>query len=287
MDIRPIVDAAELTALAQLAAPLQSRPESHIAYLGLERDGIADELAASTWRDVSAVAAIDDSIVGWLVGDVDPEMGRVWWFGPFVVGGDFATVATGLLTTCRRRMPAGIREEELAVDARFGPCRTWAVTEGFTEEEGSFVFVLEASLGSSTSAVREIAAADHDAVVQLHDELFPGTHTTGADLVAGHDATHRRLVVERHGEVVGYIAVERQADGSGYIDYVGVASTARRTGLGGELVRAGVAELRSLGSRSISLTVREGNRGARDLYTSLGFDEERVLVPMRRGFSLA
>jgi ribosomal protein S18 acetylase RimI-like enzyme len=34
------------------------------------------------------------------------------------------------------------------------------------------------------------------------------------------------------------------------------------------------------------LTVRSANDAARRLYASLGFTEERVLVPMRRGFTL-
>ncbi len=111
---------------------------------------------------------------------------------------------------------------------------------------------LVGSIEPPTVAIREITTADHDVVIGLHDALFPGTHTTGAALVAGHGETHRRLVVESGGTVVGYIAVERQPDGGGYIDFVGVAPSARRKGLGGELVRAGVAELRRLGATTVA-----------------------------------
>ncbi len=75
--------------------------------------------------------------------------------------------------------------------------------------------------------------------------------------------------------------------GSGYIDDLGVAPAARRRGLGGDLVRAGVAELRQLEATSIGLTVRVGSDGARELCRSLGFEEERVAIPLRCGFSLA
>ena len=175
----------------------------------------------------------------------------------------------------------------MAVDARFERCRDWATTQGFVEEEGSYVLQLESALAPSSTPVREIIDADRDQVARLHDALFPGTHTTGSDLVAGHDEAHRRLVIDVDGEVVGYIAVERQPDGSGYIDYLGVAPSARRRGLGGDLVRAGVAELKRLDVSGIGLTVRVGSEGARELYRSLGFEEERVAIPLRRGFSLA
>jgi ribosomal protein S18 acetylase RimI-like enzyme len=95
-----------------------------------------------------------------------------------------------------------------------------------------------------------------------------------------------RLVVERDGDVAGYVAVERQPDGNGYVDFLGVAPGHRRRGLGAELVRAGVAALAELGCRRFHLTVREADTGARALYAGLGFTEERVIRPFRRGFSL-
>jgi ribosomal-protein-alanine N-acetyltransferase len=287
VETRTIVDEHELSVLAGLAAPLQQRPETHVSLLGVGVDGIRAELAETTWRDVSVVAVAGDTVVGWLIGDVDPEMGRVWWLGPFVAADDWETVATELLAVGRSQLAVGVDEEEMAVDARFEQCRTWATSHGFVEEHGSFVLVLEGGLTPGTAVVREISEADHVAVARLHEELFPGTHTTGRELVSGHDETRRRLVVDADGEVVAYVAVERQADGGGYIDYLGVTPAARRRGLGGDLVRAGVAELQRLDVTSIGLTVRVGNGAARELYRSLGFEEERVAIPLRRGFSLA
>lgn len=287
MEIRTIRDEHELAALAALAAPLQQRPETHVIYFGDDADGIRAELAETTWSEVSAVATDGDTVLGWLVGDVDADMGRVWWMGPFVDADDWESVATELLVAGRRQLAAGVDEEELSVDSRFERFRVWATSHGYVEEEGSYVLQLDGGLEPGSGAVREITDADRDTVARLHEELFPGTHTTGPELAAGHDETHRRLVVEADGVVVAYIAVERQADGSGYIDYLGVAPAARRRGLGADLVRAGVAELRRLGVTSIGLTVRVGSEGARELYRSLGFDEERLAIPLRRGYSLA
>lgn len=291
MDIRSIIDADELIELARFAEPIQSDPATHVVYLGSEAPGIAMELAEATWEDVSAVAIGDGTTAGWLIGDVDPEMGRVWWFGPFVaVTGPeraWASVADALLAAARDQLPDGVTEEEMAVDARFERCRRWASGRGFVEEEGSHVLELDGPIEPPSTTVREIADADHSTVARLHDELFPGTHTTGARLVTGHDATHRRLVVEHDGDLAGYVAVELQPDGSGYVDYLGVAPAHRRRGLGGDLVRAGVIELRRLGAEGVGLTVRADSEGARDLYVSLGFREERFVVPMRLGFSVA
>ena len=293
MRVRPATE-RDLPALAALAASLQGRDDRHVAYLGVDAADIAAELADSTWERVGVVAERDGELLGWLIGDVDDEMGRVWWLGPFVdTGADTAAwvaTATALYEAARARMPGSVGEEEFAVDERFTRLIDWAIRAGFDRDPGSHVMNLVGSVGAPTGAVRELASADHEFVAELHDQLFPGTHTSGRQLVDGHDGSHRRLVLETDDadrSVVGYVAVERQPGGAGYIDYLGVATDARGRGHGAELVRGGVAELERIGALGVNLTVREDAPGVRDLYRSLGFEVERTVVPLRRGFRLS
>lgn len=287
-------ETADLPTLAALAAPFQARPERHIVYLATECAAIEAELTETTWESVSVVALRDDgrgdeSIAGWLIGDVDEELGRVWWIGPFVCDENWQPLASDLLAEARRRLPPGVDEEEMAVDARFEGFEPWADEAGFRADGGAWVLTLDRALDDSTDhdhVVRTMTAADHDAVASLHDELFPGTHTTGRRLVDQQDDRHPRLVAVSDGTVTGYVAVERQPDGSGYIDYLGVDPGARRRGLGRALVRAGIVALLAIDADPIHLTVREHITGARELYASLGFTEERLARPFRRRFGL-
>lgn len=283
---------ADRPRLAELASILQARAEHHVPYLGLEPESIAEEMVQDVddWTEAAAVAEDDEGrLVGWLMGSIDHDMGRVWWFGPFVDTDDPAVwrdVADQLDESARRHLPAGVGEEEYAFDSRhvFGP--DWAMARGFAADPGSAVLVLDHRIEPPRLDTRPATADDASTVGRLHDELFANTHTRGVDLVTGGDAHRLRLVAEQDGELVGYIAVERQPDGSGYIDFVGVAPAFRRRGFGAELVRAGVAALAGLGCERFHLTVREANSGARDLYRGLGFEEERILRPFCRGFSL-
>jgi ribosomal-protein-alanine N-acetyltransferase len=224
------------------------------------------------------------------MGSVDVDMGRVWWFGPFIEGeedaGEWVVKADALYGAASSMLPDGVDQEEIAVDARFDLLLDWAPTLGFGRDPGSAVLTLDHAIDPSTLATRQIVPSDSATVGALHDQLFPGTHTTGDALVVGRDDTHVGLVAESDGAVVGYIAVERQPDGDGYIDYLGVEPAHRRRGAGEQLVRAGVTALAELDCRRVSLTVREDNAGARALYRGLGFVEERVLVPLRKGFSI-
>lgn len=287
--------AADLPHLAAIAASLQVRPERHIPRLGMDANDIQAELEELTWQPISAVAAASgdgdpDDIVGWLIGDVDEEMGRVWWIGPFVRADDWQSIASELLAEARRRLPSNVAEEEMAVDARFADFEPWVAERGFHADPGSWALTLEGDLMAPADtheiAYRSMSDSDHDDVARIHDEQFPGSHTTGARLIAQHDVERPRLVVVGGGRVLGYVAVEKEPDGSGYIDFVGVEPTQRRRGLGGGLIRAGVAALKALDAEPVHLTVREDLAGARELYASLGFTEECLIRPFRRGFTL-
>lgn len=297
---------ADRRSLAAFAAPLQRRAEHHVAYLGTDPDGIAAEMAedVADWTEAAAVAEDNGRVVGWLMASIDHDIGRAWWFGPFVDSDDAAAwcrIADRLDDVARaglRCNAAHVPEEEYAFDTRHLAGEAWAAERGFVADPASAVLTLEGSLqqslerslerspGAPMVTTRPATPADADAVGRLHDELFAGTHTRGDALVASTVTDRPRLVAERDAVLAGYVAVERQPEGSGYIDYLGVAPAFRRQGVGAELVRAGVEALVALGCDHFHLTVGEANTGARVLYVALGFTEERVVRPLRRGFSL-
>lgn len=283
---------ADRPTLAELAAQLQVRPAHHVPYLGRDAAGIAAEMVEDVddWTEAAAIAEEEDGrIVGWLMGSIDHDMGRVWWFGPFVDTDDaerWAMIADRLDAAARATLPPAVSEEEYAFDSRHATGPQWAVRHGFHADPGSAALALDHPIAPAELPVRPLLPEDAATVGRLHEELFPNTHTTGAALVATTDKSKPRLVAERDGEVLGYVAVERQADGGGYIDFLGVAPEFRRQGIGAQLVRAGVAALAELGCEHFDLTVREANAGARALYASLGFEEELVILPFRRGFTL-
>lgn len=271
---------ADLGEMAELAARFQADPEWHSAHLGIEESGIAAEIAAiENWMAVSAVATEDNRLVGWILGETDAELGRVWWLGPY---GEPALY--DLLYDHADPGP-GITQEEFAIDSRAEAIRDWAVGHGFVVHPGSTVLSVALPLDRGEGAdCRSMTEADLETVGGLHERLFPGSHLTGRQLVTGGTDSKRRLVLERDGGPVGYIAVERQPDGAGLIDFVGVREDQRQRGHGRALVVRGAEELFTMGCREVQLNVRESNTGARALYSSLGFTEERVVVPLRKGF---
>jgi ribosomal-protein-alanine N-acetyltransferase len=70
--------------------------------------------------------------------------------------------------------------------------------------------------------------------------------------------------------VAGYL-VAREVAGTGEILNLAVAPEARRRGLGGELLRAGLGALRRRRVNEVFLEVRESNVSAQALYLAQGF----------------
>jgi ribosomal protein S18 acetylase RimI-like enzyme len=301
----PLTD--ELDALAALAERCQRDPQRHCVYTGDDAATIAADVAdVESWEQHLLVARPTGdargigSAVGWLLAEVDHELDRVWWWGPFVDDDhDWSAVADALYRHARERLhtdgvgPAG---EEMAADQRSDLFAELASRHGFTAEEGSACLVLHPppsveppntdTTSSPGVAVEPLSPEHHTSVSALHDELFPRTHLTGHGLVTADSDRLVRLVAVLDGEVAGYIATELQHDGSLYIDFVGVAAHATGRGIGRTLVAEACRVGFERGATFAHLTVRTSNAAALGLYRSLGFDEERVLAPYRLGISL-
>ena len=276
--------ATDLEAMAHLAEGLQTDPRTHIGYLGSDEGSIATDVAGvDRWTERTAVAETSGTIVGWLTAEVDSEMGRVWWWGPFCEDRpDRDAIADEMYRVVWA--VAQPKEEELAPDDHNSWVAECAARWGFRGEEASAVLQYTGpGFGNAPRNVGFVEDPHAPAVVDLHDALFPGTHTPGRILVR---STEPRLVYMEGDEVVGYVAAEMQSAGSGYIDYLGVRSDHRGRGVGRVLVQAATDRLNELGATSVNLTVRESNVAARALYDSLGFSTERVIRPYRKGFSL-
>jgi RimJ/RimL family protein N-acetyltransferase len=84
-----------------------------------------------------------------------------------------------------------------------------------------------------------------------------------------------------NGEPAGFVYLERLQDyftlePHGHVGILAVGESAAGQGAGSALMRAGEAWAREQGFRKLTLTVFEGNRGARAVYEHLGYVPETL-----------
>jgi ribosomal-protein-alanine N-acetyltransferase len=116
---------------------------------------------------------------------------------------------------------------------------------------------------------------DIDGIMTLETPTF-GTDAWSAETMSSElGSTHTYYLVAVEGDAIlgygGLLAPRASEDAD--IQTIAVAPSARRTGLGRQLMTALIAEAANRNAKHVFLEVRADNPNARALYDSLGFEQ--------------
>jgi ribosomal protein S18 acetylase RimI-like enzyme len=300
-DIRPARE-TDLDQVIDLLCRLQAQACHHIGYHGETRADITDEIAGLGWP-AATVVAVDraDRVHGVLTVDVDTELGRAWWYGPFVdVPADHPAAdriwdrTADAMYAAARALPIarGVDDSELYGHVEHCRLAAFARRQGFPDGTYSSVLALEGVdlvrlIGDVPSvAVTELPTPPTDSVlaaslIRLHDGCFPNTYLSAAGLLSG--AQDRTVVVATDGaRLLGYAAGKAQPEDY-FIDFVAVPTESRGQGVAGALVTALVQRLAEKHGerRCACAVVVGGNAPSRRMLHKLGFRPYLELVSYR------
>jgi len=126
--------------------------------------------------------------------------------------------------------------------------------------------------------IRQAERADLLAVHRIERSAFPQPWPFGAfEKYLGEPGF---LVAADDRRIVGYVvadSVPNHGRPLGHIKDIAVREAERGRGIGSRLLRRGMGVLRSQGSSSVKLEVRESNDTARRLYREHGFEHRRTV----------
>lgn len=128
--------------------------------------------------------------------------------------------------------------------------------------------------------IREALIADADAVIALWHACgltrpWNDPAQDFARALAGETSTV--LLAEGEGGVIGSVMIGDDGH-RGWVYYLAVAESARRTGLGRQLMSAAEDWLRARGCPKIQLMVRDSNAEALGFYAALGLEPQGVVT---------
>ena len=114
----------------------------------------------------------------------------------------------------------------------------------------------------------------------LHPRLMPNSYFTAQQMLDRLGTDSHLLIATQEGDLAGYVFFQAGPDVSeGYIDFVAVAETARRRGIGAQLVAAAAYSAFIWPDIGLfRLTVNTSNAPALRLYDRLGFLRERTIM---------
>lgn len=268
----------DLFEVVALAASSQAQRATHAGLFPTDAAEIRASLSASpAWPDQAWVAEKSGKVVAWVMGEHDGA--HVDWRGPFAGGTNWEEHAAPVLAAAREASTA--TTELIHADNRNYHLTQLSEGLGFTGSTGVVEIELTSPLKDSIVMVHPMDDGFREFVSMFHEETFPDSEVVGSTIVdaTGADTT---LVARHFGAPVGYINTTRESDAVGRINFLGVIEDLRRRRLGGEMVRAAVAALVAEGVSKINVLVGDDNTAARELFQSLGFTEQRLVVPFRR-----
>ncbi|MBZ0280957.1 MAG: GNAT family N-acetyltransferase [Anaerolineae bacterium] len=279
----------DLDAAVDFVARLQADPMQMIAYLGAEANDIRHSLEGfePDWTRATQLAYDGECLMGLLGVDTSETIGRAWLNGPLVNGADWVETADQLYAAAQKMMPDYVREHELFVDVANLNVAGFAARHGFVPgtPEASLRFGREQHHQLPAESESVLNAADYTSFVAIHDQLFPRTYYTGAEILEQLGERDRVFIVNpSENGLAGYIYARVEPGATnGYIDFVGVAENARRQGIGRRLVSVATRWLFTFPEvEEVTLTVNAGNDGAIALYKQLGFEHNQTLQVFRK-----
>ena len=288
MEIVPCQDRFE--ELVQFATRLNREGIHHIGFFGEDEADVRASLAECLIPPAEGfmMAYDQDQLVGVFGVDADPEINRVWLFGPLVEYADWHTIADRLYGSVLPLIPANIRDRDMFCDVQNVHIEEFGARHGFPlSSENAVLTLIRGKYTPSAKRMSRIIFYEErffDQFEKLHDELFPNTYFTARQIVEKRDRNHHLILAVNDDRLLGYhfCKIEPESE-SGYIDFIGIDSSARGLGIGADLLASGVEWMLSVPTtKRISLTVNADNIPARHLYEKIGFVTQRVMRGYRK-----
>jgi hypothetical protein len=191
----------QLDEVAAFIARLQADPTHHIGFFGEREDDIAQYIQElePAGSDGFVLAYQDESVIGLLGVEADPEVKRAWLHGPIVDHHHWDAVADLLYqTVCQQVVPGYAVMHELVGDIANVHLRSFAERQGFTPLPDSAAilrFRRHNLVILPRAEAPELEPRYHDAFVRLHEATFPNTYYSGKQVIARLNAENKVFIV--------------------------------------------------------------------------------------------
>lgn len=296
------------TKIAQFIAQLNQEKEHHIGYCGEQQDEIQHTLSEE-WNTAegnislsqSFVVAFEEqeqgeALIGVLGFDIDMDAtsagisAEVW--GPFVQHEAWQEQAKQLWEywlSFARQAPKKQQVDQYRFFINKANSRAIRFVESLHGEFKSEEVVLHIEQSAirpneqTSNPMQPLHPDFQQAFILLHDNTFPGTYYSGAEVIERiqEEKGKRRVftcTVEQ--ELAGYIYVEVEPEfGEASIEFIGVEPQYRGQGIGTQLLQQALSWMFSFEQiQSITLCVSADNSQALHVYEKAGFKRKHTLV---------
>ncbi|WP_034680387.1 GNAT family N-acetyltransferase [Caldalkalibacillus mannanilyticus] len=276
-----------VSSLSTFIAQLNQKKENHVGYCGAREEEIMNTLLHD-FSDLDLETSFtviyeNNEIIAALGLDIDTEQKSAEIWGPFIDPNQ-----PNWIDIAHTLWAAAIAKQEIHVHTY----------HGFYNEKHQYAKQFMNQLHAKEKDKHAILKANHsvykhelnhciqefslnyyDAFVELHESSFPNTYYNGPNIIERINDQRRLFILTEARNLIGYVYVEGNREcKEGSIEFIAVATNARRKGAGTSLVRTALHFLfYQIGLDEISLCVSAKNEQAIRLYVRAGFQVEHLL----------
>jgi len=280
---------ADSPEIAALVVELSQSAEAHClhSWAGETAVEVAQGLEEIREKDELSymIALREGALIGGVGCEFDRDLGRGWLLGPHV-SADWSEVASRCYRALRGVLPGVIKEFSVLLNQENERARDFYQAQGFKEKaERHHEYQMDLRRGDpsgSAPKLERLLASQRASFFEAFDLLFPSPYFTHERLLELQGDTHEIFVMGDGDHVEGFcVACLQQGISRGEIQFLGVREGGRRRGLGRQLLQSGISWLREVGAGEAGLGVTDRNKGARSLYTQVGFEMKHTAVSLK------
>jgi len=278
----------EFPAIADLVARECQNPVTQCIHSSTGEDPASLLGEIEKWHqsgEIFYVTAYQDGALTGVMGcEYDLSQGRGWLRGPFAIR-DWEITVPGLYNALLDNLPGPVRRLDTFLHIQNTRGNAFYLERGFEQKEIGHTYTAPRPDLPPNPHVDCIPLTPpyHTGFASLHDEVFPNTYYSGAQILEQLDENHQVFVYVKDTAVLGYLYIiaEPWTD-EGYIEFLGVKEKERGQGIGGKLLATALHWAFSTKQvPQVDLTVTDANNNARNLYEKAGFHLKHTGVNTR------
>ena len=275
--------------LSAFIAEVNRESKNHTGYCGSDRNEIQktlkEDFSDLELEDSFIVMYENNQLVAALGFDIDSNKQSAEIWGPFILNSDQWSEKTNKLWNefMKKTESKKIKTYFAFYHEENKKGRMWMEALK-AKETGKHQILVSKTEVTNGEILEDISPPFFEEVIKLHDEVFPETYLSGAEMISNlNEEKHLLIIPDGDQTIQGYIYLEGdRVFQEGNLDFIAVAREHRKKGLGKRLVQAGLTYLyENMNVSEVSLCVNGNNKKAINLYKNSGFHEEMKLVSFK------
>ncbi|WP_449622149.1 GNAT family N-acetyltransferase [Robertmurraya sp. Marseille-Q9965] len=277
----------DLKEISRFISKMNSQSKHHVGYCGIEaveiEHTLLNDFSDLPFEETFLCAYEEDVLIGVLGLDYDKKTAEAELWGPFIANGKWEKVANLLWDTLLNKFPSPLRRVYGFYNVE-NPAVTWFLGLRGARFEGEHSLMTissrDISLNLPTSiTINEMNGSYIEDFIVLHKQEFPNAYFSAEEMIRRLGDEQKLFIAKEHHQFLGYVFCEVNPEfGEGDIHFLAVSSTARKKGVGTQLIKKCLEFFYSFHTiKEITLSVNSENQAAIRVYLKAGFYEKHRL----------